>query len=519
MSLLRNVATVGGATLVSRILGFGRDLLIASVFGTGVRADAFFVAFQLANLARRLLGEGALNAAVVPLYLRARDQGGDTAAGAFAGQLIGTLAAGLAGLAVLLALGMPAIVFMLAPGFAADGPRITTAVELARLMLPYLAFVGPVAVLMGILNANHRFAFAALTTAAFNATMLAALLIIVMLDAGDSTFSSRILAASVALAGLSQLVLVGIAVWIGPQRVTPLRVSFEPRMRRFLALAVPGLVAGGIPQITVVAGVMVASASPGAVSWIYYANRLIELPLGIVGIAIGTVLVPAFAHAVRDGDRVALAAAESRGLELAFGLALPAAIALVMLPDLIVRLLFERGAFTPADTTATAAALAAFALGLPGHVLVKSFSPVFFAREDTKTPMLAAIAGFVIAVAGSLALLPVMGHVGIAVAIAASGWATAALLGVLIARRIGFSLDGAAKRRLPRIALAALVMGGALMAARFALAPWLETGAGAARLLALAMLIAGGFVVYTTALRLLGVARPSEFVAALRRGA
>jgi putative peptidoglycan lipid II flippase len=264
---------------------------------------------------------------------------------------------------------------------------------------------------------------------------------------------------------------------------------------------------------------MVASASRSAVSWIYYANRLIELPLGIVGIAVGTVLVPAFAHAVRSRDKNALAHVESRGLELALGLALPAAVALVALAEPIVRVLFERGAFTAGDTAATAAALAAFALGLPGHVLVKTFSPVFFAREDTGTPMRAALIGFIIAIAGSLALLPVLGHVGIAIAIALSGWASAGLLGVLIARRIGFGIDAQARRRLPRIAFAAVIMGVAVEIAHRALNPWLGAGAPALiRALVLAGLIGLGLASYILLLRVMRVTSPRELLSAMRRG-
>src|SRR5689334_2547826 len=205
MSLTRNVATVGGITFLSRILGFARDVLIAAVFGAGARADAFFVAFQLANLIRRLLAEGAMNAAVVPLYLRARDQGGEPGAGAFAGQLIGTLATALAGLAVLLALAMPFVVALLAPGFSFGSPRMAIAVDLARLMLPYLVLAAPLAVLMGVLNANHRFAFAALATTVFNTTMLSAFGLVFLLQSGDSEISGRIVAVSIALAGVAQL--------------------------------------------------------------------------------------------------------------------------------------------------------------------------------------------------------------------------------------------------------------------------------------------------------------------------
>jgi len=518
MSLARNVATVGSATLFSRVLGFARDMGVAAVFGTGLRADAFFVAFQLANLVRRMLAEGALNAAVVPLYLRARDDGGEAAARAFAGRLIGTFAVVLSGAVILFGIAMPAVVLTLAPGFAVGGPRMTIAVELARLMLPYLAFAGPVAVLMGVLNANDRFATAAYTTTAFNATMLAALLVVFVMQGGDSQSSGRILAFGVTLAGVSQLVLVAVAVWLGPTRVMPLKISFGPDVRRFVMLAIPGLIASGIPQITVIAGVMVASASRSAVSWIYYANRLIELPLGIVGIAVGTVLVPAFAHAIRSGDKKVLAQVESRGIELALGLALPAAIAFTSLAEPIVRVLFERGAFSAGDTTATAAALAAFALGLPGHVLVKTFSPVFFAREDTSTPMRAALFGFVIATAGSLVLMPMLGHVGVAIAIAVSGWASAGLLAVLIARRIGFGIDMQARYRLPRIALAAVIMGLAVEAAHRALAPWLGAGAqGLVRAAVLACLIGLGLAVYIALLRVLRVTSPRELMRAVGR--
>lgn len=518
MSLARNVATVGSATLFSRVLGFARDMGIAAVFGAGIRADAFFVAFQLANLIRRMLAEGALNAAIVPLYLRARDDGGETTAAAFAGRLIGSSALGLIGLGLVSAVAMPAIVLLLAPGFVIGGPRTLLAVDMARLMLPYLAFAGPLAVLMGVLNANGRFAAAAYATTAFNATMLAALAVVFWLGSGDSSLSGRIVAASVALAGAAQLLLVAVAVWLAPQRVTPLAVSFAAPMRRFLALAIPGLVASGIPQITVIAGVMVASASRSAVSWIYYANRLIELPLGIVGIAIGTVLVPAFTHAMRGGDKRALAQVESRGLELALALALPAAVALAVLAEPIVRVLFERGAFHAADTVATAAALSAFALGLPGHVLVKTFSPVFFAREDTGTPMRAALIGFVIAIVGSVLMMPALGHVGIALATALSGWLSALLLGVLIARRFGFGIDAEARRRLPRIALSAALMGLAVEGAHRLLQPWLGGAApGALRAVVLAALVAFGLAAYVGLLALLRVTSPRDLLRALRR--
>jgi putative peptidoglycan lipid II flippase len=517
MSLARNVATVGGITLLSRLLGFVRDMLIAAVFGTGIRADAFFVAFQFASLIRKLLAEGAMNSAVVPLYLRARDEGGEAAAARYAGQLIGTLTVALAGLTVLLALAMPLVIVVLAPGFAFGDPRLPMAVELSRLMLPFLALSGPLAILMGVLNANHRFANAALVAVVFNAVMLFAIGVVFWLQSGDSALSGRIVAVSVALAGLAQLMLVGIAVRLGPARVTPLSVSFGAPVRRFLTLALPGLVASGIPQITIIAATMVASASQSAVSWLYYANRLIELPLGIVGIAIGTVMVPAFAHALRSGDKAELAAAESRGLEAAMLLALPAAVGLAVLASPIVAVLFERGAFTASDTTATAAALSALALGVPGHVLTKAFSSIFFAREDTATPMQAALVGFAVALVGSLVLLPGFGHIGVALATGLSGWVSAGVLGAVIARRIGFSLDSDARRRLPRIVIAAAAMGVAIVALQMALAPWLAGPSTLIRLAGLSALVGVGLAVYAALLHLLRVAQLRDLMKALRR--
>ncbi|MDB5601104.1 MAG: murein biosynthesis integral rane protein MurJ [Xanthobacteraceae bacterium] len=511
MSLARNMATVGTATLLSRLLGFARDMMIAGVFGTGARADAFFVSFQFANLARRLLAEGGLNAALVPLYLRARDQNGEAGAARFAGRLLGTLTLCTLIIGCLAALAMPILILLLAPGFATGGERLPIAVELGRLMLPYIVTAGPLAVLIGILNANHRFVAAAFATTEFNMILLVALAVIYAGGAQDNSGSGMLLAGAVGVTGLIQLLLLGLAVWRTRTRVTPLGVSFDPQVRQFFALAIPGLLAGGIPQIVVMAGVMVASISEGAVSWIYYANRLIELPLGIVGIAVGTVLVPAFSHAVRSGNRDELSAVESRGLELALGLSLPAAFALAILAKPIVGALFQRGAFTTADTAATALALAVFALGLPGHVLVKAFSPVFFAREDTKTPMHAALVGLAVAVIGSVTLLPFAGHAGVAAAIALSGWAGALFLGWRIRQHIGFALDNDAKRRLPRIALAALIMATALAAAHQAMAPWLAPpGPTTLRLAALAALIGGGLALYGGLLQAFGVIRLRE---------
>ena len=267
-------------------------------------------------------------------------------------------------------------------------------------MLPYLAFAGPVTVLMGLLNAQGRFALTAFSPLLFNIALIAAIAMLLVWHA-DASLAAWMLAATVGIAGLLQLLM--LVSQRSARLATPLRASFDKEMRGFFAKAIPGMIASSGPQWLMVAGAIIASATPSAVSWLYFANRLIELPLGIVGVAMGTVLVPELTRAVGSGDRDAVAHAESRALELATGLALPATLGLAVLAEPIVRLLFEHGAFGAEDSAATARALMWLALGLPAHVLIKALSPAFFARSDTMTPLLATAKGFVVAVALAVA--------------------------------------------------------------------------------------------------------------------
>ena len=516
MSIARNVAIVGAATLVSRVLGFARDVAIAALFGSSARAEAFVVAFQFSNLIRRLLTEGALNAAFVPLYLRKRDEGGEDAAGALAGRVIGTVTIALLALSVLLAFVMPLLMLALAPGFADRPQPLALSIELSRLMLPYLVLAAPVAVLMGVLNANHRFHTAALAAVMFNIVVLLALSGIFLTRAGDSDLSARIVAFSIACAGLCQLALVACAVWIGPEKATPLGLLPRGEATRFAALAIPGLIASGIPQFTMIVAVMVASDWPGAVSWLYYANRLVELPLGIVGIAIGTVMTPALTHAMRGDDHELAPRTIRHGIEMALGLAMPAAIALTLLAWPIVRILFERGAFTILDSNSTSAMLGALAIGLPGHVLVKALSPIFFAREDTRTPMIAAGIGLAAALIGSLAFMATGRPTGIALSVGLSGWISAAMLWLIATRRGMLHVGWGEWRRLILITVSALAMGiFARLMAEFVNLSLIES-----RLIQVALLgaiIGFAIAVYASCLWLTGIVRPHEWRALFAR--
>jgi putative peptidoglycan lipid II flippase len=511
--MIRSFLTVSTGTLASRLLGFARDSIIAALLGAGPVADAFLAAFQLVNVARRLLTEGGLNAALVPAWLRVRETGGTIAAAAFAGRVLGTITAALIAATALLAVLMPFVLTVLAPGFLGR-ETLQLAVDDARLMLPYLAFAGPVTVLMALLNAQGRFALTAFSPVLFNIALIAVMAGL-LLRRQDATDAAQIIAATVGIAGLLQLSM--LVLRRGGAIATPLKVSFDAEIRGFLAKAIPGMVASSAPQLLMIAGVIIASTSPSAVSWLYFANRLIELPLGIVGVAMGTVLIPQLTRAVRSDDPAAVAYAESRGLELAVGLALPAMLGLMVLSEPVVRLLFEHGAFTAADAAATAQTLTWLALALPAHVLVKALASAFFAREDTLTPLLATLKGVALALALAVLLGHFFGIGGIAAAIALGAWSTALTLIRRGAETFGFSIDPDARRRLPRMVAAALAMGALLwLMARFVMPP--AAGAhGFAQAAVLAILIVGGVAIYGLFLRLFGIAGWRDAVSALRQ--
>ena len=511
--MIRSFLTVSTGTLASRLLGFARDSMIAALLGAGPVADAFLVAFQLVNVVRRLLTEGALNAALVPAWLRLRETEGAVAAAAFAGRVLGTVSAALIVATALIGLLMPLVITALAPGFAGH-PALQMAVDDARLMLPYLAFAGPVTVMMALMNAQARFALTAFSPLLFNIALIA-VMIALLGRRQDPATAAPIIAATVGIAGLLQL---SILLWRrGDSLARPPRISFGADMRGFFGKAVPGMIASSGPQLLVVAGAVIASSSPSAVSWLYFANRLIELPLGIVGVAMGTVLVPEMTRSLRGGDQAAVAHAESRGLELAVGLALPATLGLIALSEPIVRMLFQHGVFTASDTAATARALTWLALGLPAHVLVKALSPAFYAREDTITPLLSTLKAVALAIALAFLLGHWFGPDGIAAAIALGAWSNALSLVRRGAETFGFSIDAPARGRLPRIFAAALAMGLLLWLA-MRLVPALTSGTGGlAQAVVLIALIAGGIAIYGLFLRLFGVTGWREAVDAFKR--
>jgi putative peptidoglycan lipid II flippase len=506
MALYRAFATVGAMTIWSRILGFIRDVMIAAVLGAGPVADAFFVAFRVPNLFRRLFAEGAFDAAFVPLFAkRFHGDGGEAAARAFAEQALAGLTLILVVFTLLGEFIMPWLMLLLAPGFAADPPKLALAVLLARIALPFLLCMSLVALYSGVLNALGRFAVAAFAPSLLNVVLIIVLVALIAIGDVEQSTAAVALAWGIAASGVLQVIVVAIAAAKSKMRLSFRLPRFDSDMRRLLVLAAPALIAGGMNQLTVILNTVIASLQDRVVSWFYYADRLFQLPLGVIGVAVGVVLLPELSRRLRAGDHAAAMDSENRSLETALLLTLPAAVALFVAANPIVRVLFERGAFTAIDAQATASMLAALAPGLPAFVLIKVFHPGFFAREDTRTPMIYAGIGMAANVMLALLLFVVLGAVGIAIATSIAGWLQALLLAATLRERDEFALDLTFKRRFPGILAASLIMGAVVSALAYGMSPWFEPESGVlVQITSLLLLVGAGLGVYAGTAAALG---------------
>jgi putative peptidoglycan lipid II flippase len=514
MALFRSAATVGSYTLVSRLFGFTRDILTAAILGAGPVADAFFVALRLPNLFRSLFAEGAFSAAFVPLFAGTMAERGRETARLFAEDALAVLLAALLGFVLLGEILMPALMRAIAPGFAADPAKFQLVVALTRITFPYLLFIALAALLAGVLNSLDRFAAAAATPILLNLSLIAALLSTRHFGWHDG----HALAWAVSGAGLAQFLWLTVCAARAGLALRLPRPRLTPQVRRLLALMAPAALGAGATQLNLLISTALASLLPGgSVSYLYYADRLNQLPLGVVGIAVGTAILPSLSRQVRLGHSDEAVAIQNRGLELALLLALPAAVGLMVLARPLVSVLFERGAFGAADTAATAAALMAYAAGLPAFVLVKVLAPAFFARQDTATPVRVAVAAVLVNLSLTLVLMRVLAHVGIALATTAAGWVNALTLLVLLIRRRHFGFDRRARRNLPRMAAAAAGMGAAVALLRIVLAAALAAGPLLVRAGALAALIGAGVALFLLFALALGIVDRRDLWARLRR--
>jgi putative peptidoglycan lipid II flippase len=497
--MLRSVFTVGGWTMVSRILGFARDMLIASRLGAGPVADAFFIALKLPNLFRRLFGEGAFNSAFVPAFAGSFALDGPAKARALANSLAGLMSIWLSGLVILGIVFMPQVLFVLAPGFVGEAERFPLAVELTRITFPYLLFICLAALVSGVLNGMDRFAAAAATPVLFNLISMAALLGLTphVATAGHA------LAWGVTASGVVQLGLLLVAVRMAGMAINPLtRPSLTPDVRAVLKRMLPGLVGAGVTQLNLAIDIILASLLPaGAVSYLYYADRVAQLPLGVIGAAVGTALLPLLSRQLRTGRVLAAHRSQNRAIELSLAFGLPSALAMIVTAGAIITTLFQRGLFDAGAAAATSAALMAGALGLPAFVLVKALTPGFFARGDTSTPVKIGIFVVLLNLALNLVLMPVLAHVGVALATSIAAWVNVGILAVVLVRRRQLVLDRRLRRRVPRMLLAAVAMAAVLWGLEAVLYP---VSGGIARFAALGMLIGAGMVTYFGVAQVIG---------------
>jgi len=514
MALFRAIATLGSWTMASRILGFCRDILLAAVVQDRAVTDAFLVAFKFPNFFRRLFAEGAFNAAFVPVFTKRLTQDGQVRARQFGGEVASVMVTVMLCFTIVAQAAMPWLMFVLAPGFADQPDKFALTIDLTQLTFPYLMFMALTALLAGMLNAMHRFAATAAAPVVLNVVMISVLLLV---QEGVLPLAGYALATGVAVAGAAQFLLMAIACKRAGIMVRLPRPRLSPGVRRVLILMVPGLIGAGVVQVNLVIDIVLASLLPeGSVSYLYFADRVNQLPLGVIGVAVGVALLPMLSRHLSAGEEQAATDTQNRAIEFALLLTVPAAAALVTIPDPIVRVLFERGAFDAADAAATAGALGAFALGLPAYVLIKALTPGFFARQDTATPVKVAVVAMTVNIGVAVVLMQVLAHVGIALATACSAWINAAILAVILHRRGHLVFDARLRGRVPRIVMASFCMAVALWGANQGLADFLRGGAGE-RISALVALVMCGLVTFAIVAPLLGAARISDLRRALRR--
>ena len=511
--MLRGILTVGGWTMASRILGFARDMLIAALLGAGPVADAFFVANRLPNLFRRLFGEGAFNAAFVPAFTGLLATDGHDAAQRFAEQAAAVMAFWLVGLTIAAEIFMPQLMAVLAPGFAAIPEKFELAVTLSRIAFPYMPLICLTALLSGVLNGLDRFAAAAAAPVVYNLTSIGFMIGLL----GVVPTVGHALAWGVSVSGVFQLALVAWAVRRAGMKLHLPRPKLTPQMRLLLRRMAPGLLGAGVTQLNLSVDVIIGSLLPsGTVAVLYYADRINQLPLGTIGAAVGTALLPTLSRQVNGATPGEAIGTLNRAIEYALVLTLPAAAALMVACQPIIYVLFGRGAFDLAHVDRSAGALAAYAVGLPAFVMVKVFIPAFFARGDTATPVKIGFAAIALNLALNLAFMVPLQHLGPPLASSIAAWGNIGGLAWVLHRRGQFARDALLTRRVPRMLAASGIMAAVLWGLRDSVYAALLHGPGL-RWLGLGLLVGGGLAAYALAGQVLGAFDARDILARMAR--
>jgi len=519
VNLLKATGTIGGLTLVSRVLGLVRDSLFARFIGASFASDAFLVAFRLPNMFRALFAEGAFASAFIPMFNQkvGDPEGRGLPDGLFfAEQALAVLLPVLLAMTVLLEVFAWPVTFALSGKFnGVSADQFAFAVQLSRITIPYLMLISLVSLFGGILNSLHKFWVNAAAPILLNLTLIAALLVF---HSADPLVTARNQAIAVSVSGLLQLIWLAWACRLNGVSLKLRRPRLNPEVKRLLSLIWPAAAGAGAVQINLVISTALAASllDHGSVTYIYMADRLNQLPLGLIGIGLGTVLLPTISRQLGAGENVAAMETQNRGMELALLLTLPATVALVLCGEPIAAALFGYGRYTALDTHYTAQALAAFSIGLPSYILVKVLTPGYYARQDTRTPVRYAMASMVVNLVLNLVLIVPLRHMGPPLATAIASTVNVWLLYHTLVKRGDFVVDARLKRRGPRLALAALAMGAVLWFTQGLLMPYVH-GTWAVRFFTLAALVSAGALVYGAATVLLGAFSKDDLKLLLRR--
>jgi putative peptidoglycan lipid II flippase len=490
--MLGRIFTVGGYTLLSRLTGFARDIMLAAILGAGPVADAFFVAFRLPNSFRAIFAEGAFNTAFIPAYAHVHGKGGETSARLFADRIFTLLFISQVVLLAIVLLFMPQAISILAPGFTEEPEQRRLAIELTRITFPYLLLITLVTLYGGMLNVMHRFASAAAASIFLNISMMATLVLAAFFPTAGHAAAWGVL-----ISGFLQYFLLAgdLARHGGLPRFAPLRLDED--VRAFFRAVGPATLGSMGTQVALFADTIIATFLPaGALSALYYAERLYQLPIGVIGIAIGTVLLPEMSRRITAGDQTGAAASQRRAFEFTLLATVPFVAAFLAVPDAIMRAMFMRGAFTPADAAAAAATLMAYAVGLIPFVLIRSAVAAFYARKDTAAPVKASLTGLTVNVLLKILLMGSLAQVGLALATAVGAWINLLLVIGFAVRTRYLEFDRAFLHSLAKFLVAGIVLGTVLwFAAQFATF-YLARLSAFRDEIALVLLVLAGAVVY-----------------------
>ena len=454
MNLIASISTFSFFTLISRILGYVRDILIAIFLGTSLFADAFFVAFRLPNTFRRLFAEGTFNAAFIPSYAGELSQDKEKA-DHFARNVFNLLFIILLFLVLIAEIFMPQLVYLIAPGFYKDPAKLMLAVDLSRITFPFLFFISLASFFSAILNSYNKFAAAAAAPIILNVILIGSLFFSQWLDISDVLTLSY----AVSFAGLLQLLILFFFVRKNFKPILSIKIKIDKKIKFFFRKLLPSIFSSGVTQINILVGTIIASFQAGAVSYLYYADRIYQINLAVAGIAVGTVILPELSKHIKNNNSVQATNLQNRALELSLFLSIPAATALVLASEEIITSLFGYGSFDQESVINTSIALTFFAFGLPAFSLLKIFSNFFFARNDTKLPFYLSALSVILNILISISLFNRFGFVIIPIATSISSWVNVALQFYFIKKRKLHNFDETFIYKFPRIILSAVVMG------------------------------------------------------------